>query len=256
MLYGDAIMQTQQHHPLGISLLLLLSPRLAQKHKIKKRYTMGNVSSKTNAETKRLSKKRSSDSQLYESRRRKKKKKELYISVPHDSAHPHVEIMKKYVLQEALGQGHYGIVRKAVNRKTGKLYAVKIIPKWKVENPELVMTEIEILRKLDHPNVVKYIETIEDYDTYYIVMELCNGGELFDRIIDTDHKLSLVRIARITTQILRAVQHCHENGIVNRDIKSENVLFKNTTFCIRFCCAVLSISKATLTIFIVRTDKR
>ena len=187
---------------------------------------MGNVSSKTNAETKRLSKKRSSDSQLYESRRRKKKKKELYISVPHDSAHPHVEIMKKYVLQEALGQGHYGIVRKAVNRKTGKLYAVKIIPKWKVENPELVMTEIEILRKLDHPNVVKYIETIEDYDTYYIVMELCNGGELFDRIIDTDHKLSLVRIARITTQILRAVQHCHENGIVNRDIKSENVLFK------------------------------
>ena len=127
---------------------------------------------------------------------------------------------------EALGQGHYGIVRKAVNRKTGKLYAVKIIPKWKVENPELVMTEIEILRKLDHPNVIKYIETIEDYDTYYIVMELCNGGELFDRIIDTEHKLSLVRIARITTQILRAVQHCHENGIVNRDIKSENVLFK------------------------------
>ena len=57
-------------------------------------------------------------------------------------------------------------------------------------------------------------------------MELCNGGELFDRIIDTEHKLSLVRIARITTQILRAVQHCHENGIVNRDIKSENVLFK------------------------------
>ena len=53
-----------------------------------------------------------------------------------------------------------------------------------------------------------------------------NGGELFDRIIDTEHKLSLVRIARITTQILRAVQHCHENGIVNRDIKSENVLFK------------------------------
>ena len=88
------------------------------------------------------------------------------------------------------------------------------------------LTEIEILRKLDHPNVIKYIETIEDYDTYYIVMELCNGGELFDRIIDTEHKLSLVRIARITTQILRAVQHCHENGIVNRDIKSENVLFK------------------------------
>ena len=188
---------------------------------------MGNASSKKEDEKKRLSKKRSSDSQFYESRRKKKKKdKKLHISVPHDSLHAHEKIEKKYALGEAMGQGHYGIVRKAVNRKTGQVYAIKIIPKWKVENPELVMTEIEILRKLDHPNVVKYMETVEDYDTYYIVMELCEGGELFDRIIDTDHKLSLRRIAQIVTQILRAVQHCHENGIVNRDIKSENVLFK------------------------------
>jgi len=175
-----------------------------------------------------ITKKRSSESQLYTSKRKKKKKKmNLQIAVPHhDKQHPHNEIEKKYSLGEPLGQGHYGIVRRAIHRETGDVYAVKIIPKWKVENPELVMTEIEILQKLDHPNVVKYYETIEDYDTYYIVMELCSGGELFDRIIDTDHKLSLVRIARITTQILRAVEHCHDRGIVNRDIKSENVLFK------------------------------
>ena len=136
---------------------------------------MGNNTSKqdenkNNIIERRLSRKRSSSQQITS----KRKKKKLQISVPHhDAKHPHSTISKSYVLGEPLGQGHYGIVRKCFSVKTGEAFAVKIIPKWKVENPELVISEIKILSKLNHPNVVQYIETIEDYDTYYIVMELC-----------------------------------------------------------------------------------
>lgn len=72
--------------------------------------------------------------------------------------------------------------------KGSKYYrAIKIIPKSKVRNPDRFRREIEIMRNLDHPNIIKLFETFEDARNVYLVMELCEGGELFDRIIDKGH---------------------------------------------------------------------
>lgn len=83
--------------------------------------------------------------------------------------------------------------------------------------------EINILKKLDHPNILKLYEVFEDEKKYYLVTELCKGGELFDEIIQKV-QYSEKEAATIIQQILRAVSYCHQNNIVHRDLKPENVL--------------------------------
>jgi calcium-dependent protein kinase len=80
--------------------------------------------------------------------------------------------------------GAFGEVRKCVNRKTGAIRAVKIIKKDSLEAKEKVrfFQEIEILRQLDHPNIVRLYEVFQDEKRYYLVTELCTGGELFEEI--------------------------------------------------------------------------
>jgi len=83
--------------------------------------------------------------------------------------------------------------------------------------------EISILKKLDHPNILKLYEVFEDEKRYYLVTELCRGGELFDEIVNKVH-FSEKEAATIILQILQAVSYCHSLGIVHRDLKPENVL--------------------------------
>ena len=83
--------------------------------------------------------------------------------------------------------------------------------------------EISILKKLDHPNILKLYEVFEDDKRYYLVTELCKGGELFDEIINKV-QFSEKEAATIVQQILQAVAYCHSLGIVHRDLKPENVL--------------------------------
>ena len=85
--------------------------------------------------------------------------------------------------------------------------------------------EVEILRALDHPNILKIIDIVEDSKYYHIVTELCTGGELFERIISL--KLFSEKIAAsYMNQFLSAVSFCHKHGILHRDIKPENILFQ------------------------------
>merc|ERR1719334_1449185 len=77
---------------------------------------------------------------------------------------------------------------------------------------------------MDHPNIIKLFETFEDHRNIYLVMELCSGGELFDRIIATGH-FSEKEAAVLMQQIIRAVYYMHENSICHRDLKPENFLF-------------------------------
>jgi calcium-dependent protein kinase len=72
-----------------------------------------------------------------------------------------------------------------IHKKTKQKRAIKIIPKEKVRDKQRFLIEIEILKNLDHPNICKMYESFEDERNVYIVMELCVGGELFDRIIET-----------------------------------------------------------------------
>lgn len=82
--------------------------------------------------------------------------------------------------------------------------------------------EIENLRKIDHPNVVRIYETFETRDSMYLVMEYCRGGNLLSRMPYSESEA-----ARILTQVLSAVAHCHKQKIIHRDLKMENILWEN-----------------------------
>lgn len=83
-----------------------------------------------------------------------------------------------------MGSGTYGQVVKGKKKGTKQVRAIKIIPKKAVKNHERFKREIDIMRELDHPNIIKLYETFEDSRNIYLVMEMCEGGELFDRILD------------------------------------------------------------------------
>ena len=109
---------------------------------------------------------------------------------------------------------------------TGLARAIKIINKDELSTSEKerMATEVEILKQLDHPNIIKIFEFYEDEAYFYIVSELCTGGELFDRIA-YEARLSEPEAACIMKQIFSAVFYCHRNKIVHRDLKPENILY-------------------------------
>lgn len=123
-----------------------------------------------------------------------------------------------------LGQGSYGKVIKAKNKHTNAVRAIKIIPKAKVKNHERFATEINIQKTLDHPNIIKLYETYEDERNVYLVFEVCEGGELFDRIISKGH-FSENEARHLFVQIMKSLFYCHKHGICHRDLKPENFLF-------------------------------
>jgi len=125
---------------------------------------------------------------------------------------------------EQLGKGSYGSVQKARDRRTGAVRAVKIIKKSRIENITRLKREITIMKKLDHPNIIKLFEVFEDDEHIYLVLELCTGGELFARIIKSGH-FSEYHSAVVMKQVLSAIWYCHENGIIHRDLKPENLLY-------------------------------
>ena len=134
----------------------------------------------------------------------------------------------KYEIIDEIGSGGFSRVLKVRNKNTGVLYACKEMQKKKLSDIEGFTHEINIMIKLDHPNIIKLYEVYET-DTYvYIVMELCTGGELFDRIIENTEngkQFSEKQAAEIYRQMMSAINYCHKNGIVHRDLKPENLLY-------------------------------
>jgi len=108
----------------------------------------------------------------------------------------------------------------------------KAIDKSKVSDKSRFETEVKIQQSLTHPNIVKLYEVFRDAKRFYLVMELCTGGELFDRIVELvdQHEGSAfeeVKAAKIMEQILGAVHYMHEKRFVHRDIKPENFLLQD-----------------------------
>jgi len=132
----------------------------------------------------------------------------------------------EYVVKEQLGQGAFGEVRRVIHKATGLLRAAKILRKDAIDAEEhsKLITEIQILTTLDHPNILRVYEMYEDKNKYYIVTEFLEGGELFDRIIANDH-FSEKDAAVIMKQLLSAVAYCHKHNIVHRDLKPENLVY-------------------------------
>lgn len=94
------------------------------------------------------------------------------------------------------------------------------------DDEKMLINEINILRDLDHPNIVKMYEFFQDEKRYYIITEICKGGELFDEIIDKGH-FSECDAALIMRQLLSCINYCHSRNIVHRDIKPENILLES-----------------------------
>eukprot|EP00939_MAST-03C_sp_MAST-3C-sp1_P003228 g3228.t1 len=143
----------------------------------------------------------------------------------------HTRVEDTYTVTEhQLGEGLTGKVVAISHKKTGARRALKNIDLTKV-NPKYVdrlRGEIEILKQLDHPNVVKLYETYEYNNNIYMVMELCLGGELYHRLIDRK-EFTETETRRYVSQMLGALSYCHSKGIAHRDIKLANFVFKNRT---------------------------
>ncbi|KAK3126864.1 hypothetical protein QOZ80_7AG0564250 [Eleusine coracana subsp. coracana] len=139
----------------------------------------------------------------------------------------------RYSLGKLLGHGQFGYTYAAVDRNSGERVAVKRIDKNKMVLPvavEDVKREVKILKALrGHENVVHFYNAFEDDNYVYIVMELCEGGELLDRILaKKDSRYSEKDAAVIVRQMLKVAAECHLHGLVHRDMKPENFLLKST----------------------------
>jgi len=127
--------------------------------------------------------------------------------------------------KKKLGEGSYGAVSKCTNKSTGRVNAVKSIAKAQMKDLTRFKQEIAIMKMMDHPNIIKLYETFEDHRNIYLIMEICSGGELFDRIIETGH-FTEVQAAIVMQQILRGMYYMHETHLTHRDLKPENFLFQ------------------------------
>ncbi|KAI8896361.1 kinase-like domain-containing protein [Globomyces pollinis-pini] len=136
---------------------------------------------------------------------------------------------ESYVLKHILGHGAFAEVRLGVKKSTKEEFAIKIIDLEKCAGREdMVETEINILRRIDHPNIVKLYEMFEFGRKIYLVMELVTGGELFDQIVNRG-SIPEPEVARIVKTILDVIQYLHREGIVHRDLKPENLLISSAS---------------------------
>ena len=134
-------------------------------------------------------------------------------------------ISKDYTLGKTLGQGSFGTVRKAIHKATKQERAIKILKK-SGQDEEKFFLEVNILSKLTHPNIMHIYEFYEDKANYYIVSELCKGGELFDMITEKGC-FNESEAAPLMHQLMSAICYCHQNRIVHRDLKPENILLED-----------------------------
>ena len=132
-----------------------------------------------------------------------------------------------YEMKKELGRGQSGVTYLCVERATGREYACKSIARGKLlskQEIEDVRREIMILQHLSgQPNIVEFRGAYEDRQNVHLVMELCSGGELFDRITEQG-SYSEREAAKMMRQIVNVVHVCHFMGVMHRDLKPENFL--------------------------------
>lgn len=146
---------------------------------------------------------------------------------------------REYLIGTQLGTGSSGTVFTCTDSTDDSVFAVKIV---KLHHMRMSMTgseyefeksklhrEVEILRHLSHPNVVKLVDVSESHDSVYIVQELIEGGELFSRITDDPDFRNENVLRFVYCQIADAVLYLHSKSVIHRDIKPENILIKTCT---------------------------
>ena len=141
------------------------------------------------------------------------------------------DIICEFIIKEKIGEGAFGSVRLGINKQTGEKVAIKILEKLKLKKIEekiRLEREIEILKKLKHPNIVQLYCVIETEKDIYLIMEYIKGKELFQYII-LKKKLSEQEACTYFQQIINAIEYLHKLKIAHRDIKPENMIIEQNT---------------------------
>ena len=136
----------------------------------------------------------------------------------------------KYDIIKEIGSGGFSRCLLVKNKLTKQSYACKELAKKSLSDYDGLMREVNLMIKLDHPNKIKLYEYYETEKHIYLIMELCTGGELFDRIVqNTENGIQFTekQAASLFRQMMSAINYCHKNGIVHRDLKPENLLYLN-----------------------------
>lgn len=143
---------------------------------------------------------------------------------------PMEDVRSTYNIGKELGRGQFGVTHLCTNKQTGEQFACKTIAKRKLvnkEDTEDVRREVQIMHHLaGQPNIVELKGAYEDKHSVHLVMELCAGGELFDRIIAKGHYTERAAASLLRT-IVQIVHTCHSMGVIHRDLKPENFLLLN-----------------------------
>lgn len=137
----------------------------------------------------------------------------------------------EYQIAKELGHGAFSKVFQCVDKLSGNICAAKMISKKALSQEMMTDTnklqEIQVLKQLDHPNILKVFQIFEDKNYFYIVMEYCSGGELFNKITEKGH-FNERDTASIIYQLLSAVTYCHSKNVIHRDLKPENIIIEES----------------------------
>lgn len=141
------------------------------------------------------------------------------------------DVKDEFEFGDELGRGAFGIVYRAKCKKTHENFAVKGINKKELKSVEEITDLVKELQMchtvVGHENILPLTASFEDKETVWLILELCEGGELFDRIIDRGGHYSEADAAAIIKAMLSVISHIHALGVVHRDLKPENFVFKS-----------------------------
>lgn len=138
------------------------------------------------------------------------------------------KIREHYKYGSTIGEGAFGVVKEVFSKNGGGKRAMKIIKKSSANKKEIekMMDEVNILKSLDHPNILKLYEFYQDENHYYLITEFCRGGEMFEKI-KQDNNFSEKTAAFYMKELFSTLIYMHNTGLVHRDIKPENILLDN-----------------------------
>ena len=134
-------------------------------------------------------------------------------------------ILKDYTLIKDIGEGNFGKVKLAKLKSTKEKFAIKILDKEKLktQTKSTLFNEIQIISRLNHKNIIHVEKILEDQKNYYIIMEYCEKGELFDYIVNKE-RLNPAEASIFFYQLINGVEYIHKQGFAHRDLKPENLL--------------------------------